>query len=550
LVLSYVDSQSSAWKQRPFLQKVGINLGLIAVGGLLFSLSFPSFISTWGWFPFAYFALIPVAIIVHRSSWPEVFFYGFIYGMFTYTLHNFWLTGFHALALLAVPLIYATYFVAFFPLLKLADSLVPRYAYLLQVAIWIAYEYFRTQFYLGYAYGIIGYSQYLFLPLVRVSSLTGVWGVSLLVAFPGFYLGNAVKDGLGHLRDFVTRHWIPAAAWGCLFVAAVVFGLVTKVDYSDADTIRVALIQQNSDPLEGGPPAYRRSLDISTRLSLEAIKEDPDMVVWSETSVVPPIDFHTRYRFSRDSFGIVDDVTEFLSTQTVPYVIGNASSRLLRNEEGGLDRVDYNAVIVYQDGEYGEPYRKVHLVPFTEHFPYRKQLPWLYDLLVANGTNEWGKGDEFTVFDAAGVRFSTPICFEDTFGYISREFVRNGAELIVNLTNDLWSKSVVASMQHMLMAVFRATETHRTVVRSTNGGMTTTIDPNGKIMEMLEPFVEGYLVDDVPIWTEGETLYVRWGDWFAWAMVWTAIAGTATAVVMAILRRRHTAHVDRQSRTG
>jgi apolipoprotein N-acyltransferase len=525
------------WQKRPYLVRVAINLGLIVVGGLIFALSFPSFLSKWGWFPLAYLALIPVAVLIHRSTWPEICFYGFLYGLFTYTIHNFWLSGFHSLALLAVPLIYATYFLVFFPLLKLADTLMPRYGYLLQVAIWVAYEYFRTQFYLGYSYGIIGYSQYLFLPLVRVSSLTGVWGVSLIVAFPGFLLGNALKDGWDRFVGFMRTHRLSAVIWVAVFAAALVFGIVTKGDYSDARTWRMALVQQNSDPLAGGAVAYRRSLDISIRLSEEALAEYPDVVVWSETSVVPPIDFHMRYRLNRDSYGIVDDVTEFLNEQSVPFIIGNSSARFLRNEEGDLDRVDYNAVIVHNDGEFSEPYRKIHLVPFTESFPFEKQFPRLYALLEEHGTNQWGKGDEFTVFDVDGVRFSTPICFEDTFGYISREFVRNGAELIVNLTNDLWSKSVVASMQHMLMAVFRATETGRTVVRSTNGGMTVFIDPNGHIQSMLEPFVEGYLVGDAIISDSGPTLYVRWGDWLAWVMIWLSTGGTAAAIVVGVMRR-------------
>ena len=521
------------------MQNLGTNLGLVAAGALLFSLSFPSFISTWGWFPLAYVALIPVFVLVHRATWPEVFFYGFLYGLTTYALHNYWLSGFHPLALFVVPLIYAVYFLAVFPLLKLADTLLPRYGYLLQLAIWIAYEYFRIQFFLGYAYGIIGYTQYLFLPLVRLSSLTGIWGVSLLVAFPSVYLGNALKNGRDRFRDFVSRNRVAPIVWAACFVMALGYGFATRVDYSDSPLWRVALIQQNSDPWVGGQAAYRRSLEISTRLSVQAVAEDPDIdvVVWSETSVVPPIDYHFRHRTSRESYELIDQLLRFLETQDRPYIIGNASARLLRGETGELERVDYNAVIVHNNGEFTEPYRKTHLVPFTEHFPYRRQFPWLYDLLMEHGSHHWGRGEEYTVFEIDGIRFSTPICFEDTFGYISREFVRRGADVLVNLTNDLWSKSVAASMQHMQMAVFRATETRRSMVRSTNGGMTTIIDPNGRITDIYPPFVEGYLIGDVPVYTESSTLYVEWGDWFAWVFVAVAVFGLLAAVVAAMVRR-------------
>ena len=113
------------------------------------------------------------------------------------------------------------------------------------------------------------------------------------------------------------------------------------------------------------------------------------------------------------------------------------------------------------------------------------------------------------------MKFSTPICFEDVFGYISRRFVREGAQVIVNLTNDSWSGSSTAEMQHSAMAVFRAIENRRTVIRSTNSGITCTIEPDGRMTSMLEPFTEGYLVHEVPVYDEETTLYTRWGDYFA-----------------------------------
>lgn len=529
---------AGSWRDRPFGRKVAIRLGLILVGSVLFTLAFPSFLSQWGAFPLAYISLVPVVVIVHRSSWGETFFYGFLYGVLSYTLHNYWLGGFNPLAVLLVPLIYGTYFLLLFPLLKAADTVMPNYGYLLQAALWLGYEFLRTQFYLGYAYGIMGYSQYPFLPLVRLSSITGVWGVSLIVVFPSMFFGAAIKDGWFNLGQFVREHRIAIVAWLGVFALAVGWGVATKVDYGDSPRWRVALIQQNSDPWLGGPSAYRRSLDVSVRLSQQALEQNPDVVVWSETSVVPPIDFHNQFRTNRDSFGIVDDLNAFLETQEIPYVIGNASARLLRNAEGNLERVDYNAVIVHDDGEYSEPYRKTHLVPFTEHFPYGDQLPWFEDLLVDAGANFWGKGDEYTVFEVDGIQFSTPICFEDTFGYLNRQFVLNGAEIFVNLTNDLWSKSVAASMQHMIMAVFRATENQRTMVRSTNGGMTTIIDPNGRILELLPAFEEAYLVADAPIYVGPQlTLYTRWGDWFAWLLLFLGTGGLVSAAIFHIVRR-------------
>jgi apolipoprotein N-acyltransferase len=233
-----------------------------------------------------------------------------------------------------------------------------------------------------------------------------------------------------------------------------------------------------------------------------------------------------------------------MESQDVPYVIGNSDARLERTEPSEPpERVDYNSVLLFENGEVQEVYRKIHLVPFTEHFPYEDQLPWLHQALIEADTHFWGYGEELTVFEAAGVRFSTPICFEDTFGYLARDFVREGAEVIVNLTNDSWAMSVPAAMQHMAMAVFRATENRRTVVRSTNGGMTSIIDPNGRITALYPAFQEGYLVDDVPVYTDETTLYTRWGDWLGVTAFIAGLAGLAAGAVLLVLRTRRARRV-------
>ncbi|WP_455381148.1 apolipoprotein N-acyltransferase [Salinispira pacifica] len=519
------------------LNEIFINIGLITLSALLFALSFPNVISVWGFYPLAFVALVPLFVVVHRASWVAIFPYGFFAGFISYVFLNYWLVAFHPLTIFIVPGIYAFYFLLLLPVLKAADSLMPAYGYLLQLALWLGYEYLRTLGFLGYSYGIMGYSQSLFLPLARLSALTGVWGVSLLVVFPSAYLGNALKNGIRNAPSFLRRHRIDAVIFLVLLAGAVVYGLVDKSDYAGSREWRVALVQQNVDPWRGGLPAYRESLKRSVRQSEAALKEHPEIVIWSETSFVPAIDYHMRYRDDPETDALVKQLLAFMARQTVPYVIGNDDGELLRDSNGNLTRVDYNAVLLFEKGKIVQTYRKLRLVPFTENFPYRKQLPFIYDALVKADTHFWREGREYTVFNADGVKFSTPICFEDTFGYLSRQFVRHGAQVIVNLTNDSWSYSVPAAMQHMQMAVFRATENKRSVVRSTNGGMTTIIDPNGKILQLFPAFKEGYMVGTVPVYTAETTLYTRWGDWFAVTMLVIALAGLVAAALVRLLRR-------------
>ncbi len=239
-----------------------------------------------------------------------------------------------------------------------------------------------------------------------------------------------------------------------------------------------------------------------------------------------------------ETYGLVQELRAFLDTQTVPYVVGNDDGELQRVAEDKEIRVDYNAAILFDKGRIVDTYRKLHLVPFTESFPFKKQLPGIYDWLVNADTHFWEQGKAYTVFEADGVRFSTPICFEDTFGYLCRGFIRHGAQVLVNMTNDAWSFSVPCAMQHMTMAVFRAVENRRSVVRSTNGGMTTIIDPNGRIRETLAPFTEGSLIGNVPVYTGTTTLYTMWGDWFPWLLLVLSAAAFAFGIGRFLARRK------------
>ena len=513
-----------------------IDIGLLAVSALAFALSFPSFLSPAGWFPLGFVCLAPLFAAVHRAKWTAIPFYGIFFGYTAYALFDYWLGTFHPLTLVVVPPIYAAYFLVTLPALKLADSLYPRHGWLLQAALWVCYEYFlKSNGFLAFSYGNMGYSQYPFLPFIQIADTVGVWGVSLLVVIPSALIGNAFASGLGFLRENWRHYAWPAAAWGLASVAVVAYGLSAQVDTSKDRQWKVALIQQNVDPWRGGYAAYRQSLDVLERQSLMATKENPEIVIWSETSFVPAIDWHTRYRPDTETYGLVKELRAFLAAQPVPYVVGNDDGQLKRVEEGQEVRVDYNAAILFDRDRIVDTYRKLHLVPFTESFPFEKTLPMIYDWLKNADTHFWEKGLVATVFEADGVRFSTPICFEDTFGYLCRRFVAEGADVLVNMTNDAWSFSVPCEMQHMTIAIFRAVENRRSVVRSTNGGMTNIIDPNGRIRAELPPFTEGHLVGYVPVHTGAATLYTRWGDWFPWVMLAAGVLGIVAGVIRRVL---------------
>jgi apolipoprotein N-acyltransferase len=499
----------------------------VLIASLLFAASFPNLAVSQGIPLLAWIAYVPLFWLIYQVNLGASVFWGALYGYAAYGLFNYWLSVFHPLAGLIVGLIYLVFFAVLFPLLKAASLLFPRRGYILQWLIWIAYEYLRTQGFLGYPYGITGYSQWTQHPVIQIASIFGVWGVSALVIFPSAYLAAAVRDFLSPrggggnpvevwalLKAFIRRESAALVIWLVALVGALAYGFISPVDYREAPAARIVLVQHNTDPWRGDMEDYRQNFRVLKRLSQEALAlGKPDLVVWSETAFVPRIYWHETYRDDQVSYALVKELLDYLKIQDVPFVIGNDDARMEVNDNGQWERVDYNAVMLFNRGEIAGLYRKLHLVPFTEYFPYEKQLPWVYNALKNADTHFWKKGREATVFSINGLKFSSPICFEDTFGYLSREFVRNGAEFIVNLSNDAWSKSLPAQMQHLSMAVFRAVENRRSMVRATASGQTCGIDPNGRLLAMAEPFAEIQLTVDIPV-VKSDSFYTRHGDFF------------------------------------
>ena len=292
-------------------------------------------------------------------------------------------------------------------------------------------------------------------------------------------------------------------------------------------------------------------------MSLEAMLRNPDLIVWSETAFVPSVNWYTTYPYEGNDEGdnfdylrkiqnLVNDFVRFGTELGIPLLTGNPSSIIddetlpPYDEEGNWNKLDYNSVILFDDGTIKQIYLKQHLVPFTEHFPYERQMPWLYNLLKANDYHWWEKGTEPVVFETSnGITFSTPICYEDVFGDICAEFVANGADLIVNMTNDSWSGSEAAERQHAVMAVFRCIENRKTMLRSTNSGLTCLITPDGTIQGEMEPFKMGWKLWDVPVYetkTYGTTVYTNTIDISAKICVYLSYAIIAVGLAIVVLR--------------
>ena len=532
--------------RRRNLRTVISEVALLLISTLVFSLAHPSFISKTGFGFLAFFVLIPVFAVIRNTSWRLVGAYGFLYGFVYYSIFNYWLTTFHPFAILIVTIIKGAEMVLLFLALKAMDRwlgfiLNGRLTHVFQAIVWVAYAYLSQNWFAGYPYGSIAYALYNYRVLIQIADLFGIWGLTFMLVLPQAFLGNWFCDHYSKTRterseglwQHILYHKVCAIAFAVLLLGQIIYGIITLSYWSKAEpdnSFKVATVQHNADSWKGGFSTYRRNFINLSKMSLEAAIQEPDMIVWSETAFVPSVNWYTTHPYTGDDVGatfdylrniqvLVDEFVTFGSELGIPLLTGNPSSVIddeslpAYDEEGNWNKKDYNSVILFDDGTIKQTYLKQHLVPFTEHFPYEKQMPWLYNLLKANDYHWWEKGTESVVFETSnGITFSTPICYEDVFGDVCAKFVANGADLIVNMTNDSWSGSEAAERQHAVMAVFRCVETRRTMLRSTNSGMTCLITPDGKIQGEVEPFKMTWKIWDVPIYsgdTYGTTLYTR-----------------------------------------
>jgi len=161
-------------------------------------------------------------------------------------------------------------------------------------------------------------------------------------------------------------------------------------------------------------------------------------------------------------------------------------------------------------------YDKIHLVPFGEYVPFQNLLFFANKLTREVG--DFARGTERKVFDLNGTRVGVFICYESVFPNEVREFTANGAQVLVNISDDLWYGETSAPGQHLQMSRMRAMESHRWLLLATNNGTTASIDPFGRVVKRTQRNVRTAVV--VPYAPQNEsTFYSRNGDVFAWACV-------------------------------
>ena len=231
------------------------------------------------------------------------------------------------------------------------------------------------------------------------------------------------------------------------------------------------------------------------------------------------------------------EVKQLAEKAATPLLIGSTLHQKFESKRTKKLKFTNSAFLVSpeKDSE-NQRYDKILLVPFGEYTPLKETIPWSWIGVpkIANYT----PGNEFTVFEGPDFRFSVAICWESIYPNIVRHFVKNGAQFIVNITNESFYRLTPALHQFVSMSVFRAVENRVYVVRCANTGISCFIDPYGRIVNRVRDdtgrdiFVRGVLTERVSVGGL-ETIYTRYGDW----LVWLSITVAAFLLLIALIKK-------------
>ena len=487
---------------------------LAVASGVLLTASFPNIELNW----LAWVAIVPLLIAIRGAGIKQSILLGFTMGIAHYITLLYWLaytmrTYGYLPWVLCVPIlilfaIVLSICVALFSALIARLRFSPPAGLIIIPTLWVALEFLRSFAFTGFPWGIIGHSQYAVLPMIQVSDILGAYGVSFLVVLVNtalffYYLRISNHSWKGH---DISKRFVFISLGICLLLISLNwwygFWRLTQIDLRLASTPlkRVKVVQGNiSQSVKWNPDFQTKTIDTYLRLSRSEKGTDPDLLVWPETAM--PFYFgHNIPLTKRVKKGIV--------ATGIPVVSGSPAF------ERGSTRIEYynRAYLLKPDGSVLGKYDKSHLVPFGEYVPFKKWLPFLGKIVEHVGDFDRGNiGDTVTWENH---KLGILICYELIFPYISRAQVRNGANVLVNITNDAWYGRSSAPYQHFSIAVFRAIENRRAMIRSANTGISGFIDPAGRIQEATPLFEEAAAVHDVPLVSE-LTLYTRYGDVFA-----------------------------------
>jgi apolipoprotein N-acyltransferase len=450
--------------------------------------------------PLVFVLLVPFLIVIEEK---KGFFTGFLAGIAFFLIDLRWLLTLYRFSPLVIPglLLLVIYLALSFGLLGFLINRIRRRwgegPSLLTVVpiLFTLLEILRSHGPLGSGFSSLYQSLYRYPALIQIVSLAGPWSLTAAIVFTNtaFYLALHRKDpryvavGLGMIALLLSSSLVPLPPEGDPISVAVVSSDVPQ---------EVKLDGRNLLPL----------LEDYIALGKEAAASDPDLIVFPE-SILPGY-------ILRDN-RLLPEFTHLAE--------GSGSCVLFGTGDLRSGKIYNSVVLLSPSGKIVDIYDMVHPVPFGETIPGRNLLEriGLKRFIASFLPQDLSRGEGFFPIEGIG----TPICFESTFPTAARELTRQGATILVTVTNDAWFVKSSELNAHFANAIFRAVETRRYLVQAANGGVSGVVDPRGRIIaeEVGERIVRASVSH-----VEGRSIYTRWGEWPLYLLF--ALVGLATVV--------------------
>lgn len=529
------------------LKKILCALACISSAALLLA-AIPPFTHTWT----PWISLTPLIAIL-SSTWltqtqrprKTAFLLGWFTGTLYFSASVYWLHElaplFQSPALHALPLLLGAYlglfhglWSAWFVTLLFHNNASfqsgPKNLLLISggASAWCALEWIRGWFLTGFGWNALGVPLANDQILAQISELTGTHGLSFLAA----WVNLAAVAVVNRLRADFGPKFTAKIRWeftSTVLLVALVFSFGIRCLFQkDPPTrpIHIAALQQNVPQTDKFDPASERQIldELSRMMDLVgAMSPAPDLVLWPEGSTPSGLlSSREMYEFGQAQFAKTPAAFLIGTLETV-------DTDLLQNlpkDQPLLQRIIQaadttptgfrgrnSAFLFSQTGSDLQTYRKQHLVPFGEFLPFRDLAPAFLQNLIP-GDIAPGSEERVLTLPNPNTRIGVRICFEDTLEAKNTAPAKNGAQILINLTNDAWFGRTAAPEQHLLNARLRAIETRLPLVRCSNTGATCAITPKGRLERALSSHENGIDFRVVQLPTHPTpTFFVRYGNW-------------------------------------
>ncbi len=506
---------------------------LAILSGLLLTASFPKV----GLSYLIWIALVPLLASIHDLEPKKAFQAGLIAGFvhfitlaywLLFTMHTYgYLPWSVSISVLILFTLYLGMFVAAFSFIISKIKTKPIGMAFFAPAVWVGLEWIRSHLFTGVSWEILGYSQFANLPLIQISDILGSYSLSYLIVFANI---NVFVLYLAITKKRFNSNAVPkidsiiiTTVLVFMLAGSLIYGTIRIQEVDEAirysPTLKTAVVQASIDQaIKWDPETKITSTKKYLELSMSTPGERPDLIIWPETSTP----FYLGYN-RRMTTMIIDGVRKSGTT----FIIGSPSFK----KEGEKTNFYNSAYLLQPNGRITDRYDKIHLVPFGEYTPLKDYIPFIGKMVAQSGDFKPGVKNEPLLMKKG--KIGILICYEVVVQELSRKMVKNGADVLVTITNDAWFGRTSGPYQHFTMAVFRAVENRRSIARAANTGFSGFIDPAGRILSHSKLYEEIALSRDIPKMDE-ITFYTKYGDFFAIACMVLSML----VILISLVRKR------------